>query len=644
MRGEGVAKEARMADDVSDEPPVGDARTSWLPAPSAQILALGDGARRRNAAYQNAWQKLQPPAKTQPLKSSERRSLRQALQKQFAPALDAAEAIDAVLPTSKNAAVTRGRQDRTELILVDGVVALASQEPVDGDAKSRAARKTWVPTPLVLQRCPHILRQVAVHAPVAHGPLKRGADLYAGGVVGFGHATRETAGSWPEALFGGPIAQGELVAVCARDSWAPVAVGRFSKSSEDMVLEGSRGACVDVLLRVGDGVWPNTAVDESTASSSPPEFCVAAAAAAAESAADALALAAERNAARTAAAAAAAHAAEVLDLKARTKRLAKSLRQVADLRGRELKDDAQRAKAARGPALEAELAYAEARLAELQRAVDDAAASNGVVETAVEGAAVETEAAVSDGADAETVGADAETDAAAGDTDADDDADEEEDAAPPPSPDEIFRAAFLTTLRRDLKPPVLAAEAVGAAAKLGGASVKETSWKKAAKFLESLAGVVDCREKSKGVLEVVSVDWGRAPPFELVEKAAVADEFAALRATKRGGCVTVSVRRVRNKNCTFVDGLDGWGFDEARQKAVAAALRTKFSAAASVAARKGTEDNRKGKKFFSIMVQGKYAEQIGDVLRRDFGVLTVSVQAKKGLVTKKDRQAFSSAL
>ena len=40
----------------------------------------------------------------------------------------------------------------------------------------------------------------------------------------------------------------------------------------------------------------------------------------------------------------------------------------------------------------------------------------------------------------------------------------------------------------------------------------------------------------------------------------------------------------------------------------------------------------------------KRAEQIRDVLRRDFGVLTVSVQAKKGLVTKKDRQAFSSAL
>ena len=30
----------------------------------------------------------------------------------------------------------------------------------------------------------------------------------------------------------------------------------------------------------------------------------------------------------------------------------------------------------------------------------------------------------------------------------------------------------------------------------------------------------------------------------------------------------------------------------------------------------------------------------GIVLRRDFGVLPVSVQAKKGLVTKKDRRAF----
>jgi predicted ribosome-associated RNA-binding protein Tma20 len=197
--------------DASDEPPVGDARRTWLPAASARVLAIGDARRRACATYQNnALHKLEPPTKTQPLKSSERRSLRQELQQQFAPALDAAEAIDVLLPTSKTRAVTRGRQDRTELILVDGVVVLASQEPLDGDAKSRAARKTWVPTPLVLQRCPHAVRQVAVHAPVAHGPLKRGADLYAGGVVGFGRAAATN--SWPEALFGSPVAQGELVA------------------------------------------------------------------------------------------------------------------------------------------------------------------------------------------------------------------------------------------------------------------------------------------------------------------------------------------------------------------------------------------------------------------------------------------------
>ena len=197
--------------DASDEPPVGDARRTWLPAASARVLAIGDARRRACATYQNnALHKLEPPTKTQPLKSSERRSLRQELQQQFAPALDAAEAIDVLLPTSKTRAVTRGRQDRTELILVDGVVVLASQEPLDGDAKSRAARKTWVPTPLALQRCPHAVRQVAVHAPVAHGPLKHGADLYAGGVVGFGRAAATN--SWPEALFGSPVAQGELVA------------------------------------------------------------------------------------------------------------------------------------------------------------------------------------------------------------------------------------------------------------------------------------------------------------------------------------------------------------------------------------------------------------------------------------------------
>ena len=241
LRGGGVAKEGRMADDVSDEPPVGDARTSWLPAPSAQFSLSASAARQETLRTKMPGKSCSRPRRRSRSKVRSDGACARRCRSRLLPALDAAEAIDAVLPTSKNAAVTRGRQDRTELILIDGVVALASQEPVDGDAKSRAARKTWVPTPLVLQRCPHILRQVAVHAPVAHGPLKRGADLYAGGV-----AVRSR-----DAGDGGIVARGAWrphrpgragCGLCARFV-APVAVGRFSKSSEDMVLEG-RGACV----------------------------------------------------------------------------------------------------------------------------------------------------------------------------------------------------------------------------------------------------------------------------------------------------------------------------------------------------------------------------------------------------------------
>ena len=42
------------------------------------------------------------------------------------------------------------------------------------------------------------------------------------------------------------------------------------------------------------------------------------------------------------------------------------------------------------------------------------------------------------------------------------------------------------------------------------------------------------------------------------------------------------------------------------------------------------------------MVQGKYVDQIARALRDDHGVTDVQTQAKKGLVTKKDRAAFSS--
>ena len=42
--------------------------------------------------------------------------------------------------------------------------------------------------------------------------------------------------------------------------------------------------------------------------------------------------------------------------------------------------------------------------------------------------------------------------------------------------------------------------------------------------------------------------------------------------------------------------------------------------------------------------RSRIAAPAAESSREDFGVLTVSVQAKKGLVTKTDWQAFSSAL
>ena len=537
-----------MADDVSDEPPVGDARTSWLPAPSAQILALG-------GALAPPMLRIKMPGKScsrPPRRSRSRVPSDGACARRCRSSCASARRGRSHRRRYRRAKTpmrTRGRQDRTELILVDGVVALASQEPVDGDAKSRAARKKTVPTPLRVAAVP-------AHPATSCRARARGARPQAGRRFVRGRRRRVRPRRRPgdggivaRALFGGPIAQGELVAVCARDSWAPVAVGRFSKSSEDMVLgeprrrrrrDSSESATASGPTRP----WTNPRRRRARPNSASPRRRRRP-----RARTDAAALAAERHAARTAAAAAAAHAAEVLDLKARTKRLAKSLRQVADLRGRELKDDAQRAKAARGPALEAELAYAEARLAELQRAVDGAR-----LRPTVRLRPLSRDAAERDRRAAAPAPMRRRRDRRRG----------RRDRcrrrrhgrrrrrrrrgrrrARRRPRDEIFRAA-LTTLRRDLKPPVLAAEAVGAAAKLGGASVKETSLEEGGQIPGEPAGVVDCRQvqgrprgRVRGLGSSASVRTRREGCRRGRVRRAARHEEGRLRA--------VSVRAMRNR-------------------------------------------------------------------------------------------------
>ena len=119
-------------------------------------------------------------------------------------------------------------------------------------------------------------------------------------------------------------------------------------------------------------------------------------------------------------------------------------------------------------------------------------------------------------------------------------------------------------------------------------------------------------------------------------KAEEAEESQALNATKKGSAVMVTVRKVCNKNVTFVDYLESWGYDKDKMKALAKEWRKRFSVSASVAERSGTEGS--DSKFWSVQLQGKYAEQVASSLR-DFGVKNVSIHAKKGILTKKDKSA-----
>ena len=108
-------------------------------------------------------------------------------------------------------------------------------------------------------------------------------------------------------------------------------------------------------------------------------------------------------------------------------------------------------------------------------------------------------------------------------------------------------------------------------------------------------------------------------------------------ATKKGGRpVIISVRKVRDKNVTFIDGLEEWGFTKETQTELAKELRKRFSASASVNERTGSENSKKV--LWSVQVQGKYMDQIANCLKSK-GISKVKTQAKNGIVSKKDRKA-----
>ena len=72
--------------------------------------------------------------------------------------------------------------------------------------------------------------------------------------------------------------------------------------------------------------------------------------------------------------------------------------------------------------------------------------------------------------------------------------------APPANPDDQFAAAVLHQLTIT-KPPVLFNVLLG---QLTGDGLKSTSWKKGAKFIAAMEGVIYTTNPSKGVVQVAS--------------------------------------------------------------------------------------------------------------------------------------------
>ena len=591
-----------------------DARSSWL---GEEVVALLTEKRRPESVFEAGSAPAQRveglgKAKVKLCKESEKRKFRDRIKADYAPALDDDALLDHLMPPKSKLGSMR-LEKHLEMFLVDETPLFLAQE-------DNLKRQQLVPTVAALQRCPHLVRQLAIYGPVRKNIL-RGAELFFPGVLGAGDLSSESS-HWPRTLCGGPFAKSDLVALVADGDPIPFAVGRFAMSDSDALLHGLRGTIVELIFRGfrtdhTDLDLVRNGLDRILASRADRRAAIAV-------------LQEDRRAAEAAITA----AMEVDQLRKDFRRIEKALRQIETLKESSgLLNSDQQAKLDREPALRSELLTIEQRLADAlapPHASEDENPKPEPPPPPPEEA--EDEAAPEEEEDHQSDEDDAGDD--------DDKAEEEEEDV-----DGHFLAALLTVLetryfprtkRKEKKTP-LSNEVFGLAAKLSGTTVKETRWKKGGRFLEE-CGYVVSRERSPGVTEIVDVDWTSAPAFETIEAPAVESNIGP-KAKKRGGRVTVSVRRVRNKNCTFVDGLDSWGYSEADMRSLAATFRSRYAASASVAPRKGTLDNKSGKTFWSIMVQGKYADQIATTLRRDLGVTDVGVQAQKGLITKFDRAA-----
>lgn len=132
-------------------------------------------------------------------------------------------------------------------------------------ASSTDKRDEFIPTVYALHSAPQALCRIVVVYSGLEKQICRGADLFVPGVVKPSNSTsnededNELSQShipWPNILFRGKVQKGEVCCLVSQDRpWAPFAVGRFNRSTEEFVMSGMKGIAVEVMHYEGDALW-----------------------------------------------------------------------------------------------------------------------------------------------------------------------------------------------------------------------------------------------------------------------------------------------------------------------------------------------------------------------------------------------------
>ena len=427
--------------------------------------------------------------------------------------------------------------------------------------------------------------------------------------------------TWPEIVFQGTVARGQIVCVASADRpWAPYAVGRMHRSSVEFLSTGFHGIAVEIMHTEGDALWAMGS--KTPAPSAPPAALLAAM----EEARAAEAARGVAQAARAVEAARAAVEARIADIPRLRRKAEKSLRQIADLKGKGAAVDAAQAdKLSKEGSLVAEVDALDRELTKLlseggEGVVDPSGATKGYI--AESGS--DNNGGVASGA-SESVGGESGEIKVSEDADAEGAAetDEADDSDLLSETDALFLSSLLAELSLACpspNAPLLLSTLFGRASlRAGGVGVKKTTWKTSAAILESLPeGAVATRFTGgkAAALEVVAFDRSLAPAFSTVAPDAPAAGVSAATATKKGPEVIISERMVKNHHVTFVDGLEAWGFEKDRLELLACELRRLFGVSAAVGVRSGTEDNlSKGRKqLWSLKLGGQLSDEVKGAL------------------------------